>query len=450
MAQKSGIVECFLRAALVNRGQTREAWDFSGGNQVAKSESASASSGSRKSPEKSNSDRGGQKADVLVLGGGLSGALVALRFQTVKPGLTVTLLEKKERLAGDHTWIFHESDLPPGAVDSLRPLISKTWERWTVQFPKMEKTVEGRIHMVRSSDLHSYVMEKIGSSIHFGTEVERVTENSAELASGERYDAELVFDARGFAAPPKNELNGFNKYVSFDLQLAEPHGLSTPVLMDATCPQLDGFRFFTLLPQDDTTLTVQESYYSDSPVLNVDRLSRSIEAYCERKGWKIRAKTRQETCVLPMPLTSSYLSVSQPGEAIPIGARGGYFHATTTNSLPDAVKVAEFLAAVPEPNSTKVREAFARFRRPWASRQKFFRLLNRFLFYASEPSLRYCVLQNLFEQPTDVVSRYTGGRTSWGDRLRILSGRPNLPFDLTVKSLSERAVLTRGSADADA
>lgn len=429
---------------------------------MAKSETTSGSKNSKNSkksenseksekPEKSvtNKSRGDQKADVLVLGGGLSGALVALRFQTVKPGLTVTLLEKKDQLAGDHSWVFHESDLPPGAVDSLRPLISKSWDRWTVQFPKMEKTVEGRMHMVRSNDLHDYVMEKIGSSIHFGTEVERATENLAVLTTGERYDAELVFDARGFSSTPKNDLNGFNKYVSYDLQLEEPHGLANPVLMDATCPQLDGFRFFNLLPIDETTITVQESYYSDSPILNVERLTHSIEAYAERKGWKIRKRDRQEKCVLPMPMTSNYLSVSQAGEAIPIGARGGYFHATTTNSFPDAVKVSEFLAAVPEPTTPKVREAFARFRRPWASRQKFFRLLNRFLFYASEPSLRYCVLQNLFEQPTDVVTRYTGGRTSWGDRLRILSGRPNLPLDLTVRSLTERAVLSRGPADAD-
>lgn len=402
-----------------------------------------------------------KKFDVLILGAGLAGSLAALKLASSKPDLKIALIEANDHIGGHHTWTFHESDLPPDAMEWIRPLLMKTWERSTVRFPKIEKTTEGRFHLIRSEDLHRVVKDRLGDGVILKARVDRATESQAVLENGDVYNAELVLDARGLVnkinltggvssasagAPVAPGVNGYHKSIGYDLVLTETHGLTAPVLIDATCPQLDGFRYYSLLPLNDKTLYAQETYYSDAPDLNAERISRSLESYAERRGWQIAKRERQEVSSVPMPMTSEYLSVGNAGEALPIGMRGGYYHATTTNAFPDAVKVAEFLATAPgELSTTKVRESLTKWRRPWLSRQRFYRLLNRFLYFASEPTLRYLVLQNLFEQPTDVVSRYTGGRTSWGDRLRILSGRPPLPFDLTLKSFSERAVLARNS-----
>ena len=394
-----------------------------------------------------------KKFDVLILGGGLAGSLAALKLRSSKPDLKIALIEANDRVGGHHTWTFHESDLPNDAMEWIRPLLLKTWERSTVRFPKIEKTTEGRFHLIRSEELRAVVTDRV--EVVLSAPVARATESQAILENGDTYNADLVLDARGLVNKPSTAIpaaavavgvNGYHKYIGYDLTLGETHGLTAPVLIDATCPQLDGFRYYSLLPLNDKTLYAQETYYSDSPDLNPERISRSIESYAERRGWKLAKREREEISSVPMPMTSEYLSLGATGEALPIGMRGGYYHATTTNAFPDAAKVAEFLASHEGEFSTaKVREALAKWRRPWLSRQRFYRLLNRFLYFASEPTLRYQVLQNLFEQPTDVVSRYTGGRTSWGDRLRILSGRPPLPFDLTLKSFSERAVLARNS-----
>ena len=388
-----------------------------------------------------------KKVDVVVVGGGLAGSLAALRIKKAKPELKVLLLEKTDVLGGHQTWNFYESDLSEDALEWVKELGPKSWDRTTVQFPRIEKTTEGRFYALRSKDLQKHVIDTLGADcVIFNAEADRLTENQVVVIAKPNagtYDAELVLDARGFAGPAAPRVNGYHKFVAYDLTTTEPHGLQTPIIMDATCPQLDGFRFYTLLPWDEKKLLVQETFYSDTPDLNIERISRSIESFAERRGWKIASRDREEKNSLPMPMTAEYLTPSLAGEALPIGARGGYFHATTSNALPDAVRVADFLAALADLSTPKARESLFKWRRPWLSRQRFFRLVNRFLFFASEPSLRYLVLQGLYEQPSDVVSRYTGGRTSWGDRLRILSGRPPLPFDRALKSFSERSVQAR-------
>ncbi len=383
------------------------------------------------------------KTDVIIIGGGLAGSLAAYKILTAKPNTNLILLEEKRELGGHHTWSFHESDLPPEAIDWVKPFISRSWDRTTVQFPRIEKTTEGKYHSVRSEDLHQIVTELLGDAVVFGARVERATETQAILKNGDTYTGELVIDSRGLEKLPQPGVNGFHKFICYDLQLSEPHGVQVPIIMDATCPQLDGFRYFSLLPWDEKRVLVQETYYSDAPELNVERISRSIESFAQRRGWKVLSREREEINCLPMPMTSEYLTPSNAGEPLPIGTRGGYFHATTTSPFPDAVKIAEFLANQNELSTPKTREALMRFRRPFVSRQRFYRLLNRFLFFASEPSLRYQVLQALYEQPSDVVARYTGGRTSWGDRLRVLSGKSSFPLERALKSFSERVVQGR-------
>ncbi len=218
--------------------------------------------------------------------------------------------------------------------------------------------------------------------------------------------------------------------------------------MDATCPQLEGYRFFYLLPWDQTRLLVEETYYSDTPDLNDERISRSIRSYIERRDWTIKSIDREERGVLPIPLTSENIKTSVSGEAVPIGMRAGFFHSTTGYTVADTVRFAEYLAKATDPKSTELttqgaRDGLARFRRPWLSRQRFYRLLNRLLFQASEPSLRYVVFQRFYELSDDLIQRFYAGRTTWTDRLRILSGKPPVPVSEALKHFSERSAVER-------
>ncbi|RYZ63846.1 MAG: lycopene cyclase, partial [Proteobacteria bacterium] len=340
---------------------------------------------------------------------------------------SVLLIETANALGGNHTWSFHETDVSPAALELLKPLISRSWSSTSVEFPRIKKTVEGAFHSIRSEDFNRVLKEKLEDKIMFGAEVVKMNDTTVTMANGKTIEASVVLDARGVEQTPMPGLNGFQKFIGYDVTLEEPHGLEAPIIMDATCPQLDGFRFYYLLPWDQTRVLVEETYYSDTPELNDERVSRSIRSYIERRDWKIKSIDREERGCLAIPLTSEAIKTSVSGEAVPIGVRAGFFHATTGFSLPDAVRFAEFLAKATDPKSTELttqgaRDGLAKYRRSWLSRQRFYRLLNRLLFQASEPSLRYVVFQKFYELSDDLIQRFYAGRTTWTDRLRILSG----------------------------
>lgn len=378
--------------------------------------------------------------DVLIAGGGLAGSLTALKLSLAHPDLKILLLEEKDCLGGLHTWSFHETDLSSEAREWIEPLVTRTWSKHSVKFPKFERIMNSAYMAIRSEDLHRVVSEKLGASVLLNSRVIELTSSTAVLEGGRAFSAKCVMDARGQSTLPNDRTAGFQKFIGLDLELESPHGLQDPVIMDATCPQLDGFRFFYLLPWSDTRLLLEETFYSDTPDLNHERIVRSIKSYAERRGWKIRRVLREEKGVLPIPMISNYISHSVESEPVPIGVRAGLFHATTGYSLPDALKVASAIAASPELTTSSVRQCLVKLKKPWLSRQKFYRTLNRLLFLASEPALRYAVLQKFYEHSDDVIDRFYGGQTSWTDRFRILSGAPPVSVKKALRSWSEKSV----------
>lgn len=389
------------------------------------------------------------KADVVIVGGGLTGCLTALKIKTAKPQTHIVLIEEGARLGGHGTWDFQESDLPGAeSLDWLRPLIAKSWDESSVRFPKAEKTFKSKHHAIRSENLHAELIMILGEDAHLKKRAARLSESHVELETGEIYSARLVIDTRGLRVQEAPKTCGFRKFIGQEFELEEPHGLSGAILMDCDCPQIDGLRFFQVFPWGERRIFVQEVFYSDSPLLNPERIHRSLASYAERHGWKIKSVEREETAALLIPMTSETISNSIGGEALPLGARGGYFHATTGFTLPDAVRIAEFLSKLEDLTTSTAREGLVRFRRSWLSRQRYYRLINRIIFYASEASLRYQVLENFYSLPEETITRFTAGKTSWSDRARIFSNRPEIPFDRVLKCFTEKAIQLRGGGSA--
>lgn len=387
------------------------------------------------------------KSDVVIVGGGLAGSLAALKLLTAKSDLHIVLVEAGPTLSGHQTWNFHESNV--GSTESMswiQPLISKTWDDSSVKFPHLEKTLPGKYYAVRSENLHKLMKEKMSDDILLNSRAIRMSESHVELENDQILAARCVLDARGFLNSPPTGVSGFHKKISIDFTLEKSHGLVRPIRMDASCPQLDGLRYFQILPWNDTQLTVSECFYSDSPQINYDRISLSILSFIERQGWKVASKDREEQGVSPIPMTSDYLKRSLGGEALSIGMRGGYFHATTGQLFSDAVRIAEFLAGIEDLSTQNARNALMKFRRNWLSRQRFYRLVNRWLFYASEPALRYSLLQYIFNQPQELVERFDSGMSTWTDRARLLSGSPPVPIDRALRSLTESSIQSWATA----
>jgi len=229
----------------------------------------------------------------------------------------------------------------------------------------------------------------------------------------------------------------WQKFVGQEIELAEPHGLARPIVMDASVPQIDGYRFVYVLPFGPRQLLIEDTYYSDGPELDAATLRRRIADYAAGHGWTTARVIREERGVLPIALGGDIAAFWRAdGAGVPrVGMRAALFHPTTGYSFPDAVRTADLVAHA---RSIEAEGLFDELRRhsieTWRSRG-FYRMLNRMLFMAAEPPERYRVLERFYGLGEGLVARFYAGRSSFTDKARILAGRPPVPIGRAIRVL---------------
>lgn len=370
--------------------------------------------------------------DCLLVGGGLQNALIAMGLLAQKPATRFALIERDQRLGGNHLWCFHERDLPPEARAFVDPLVAHRWPAYEVLFPELTRRMDVAYLGITSDRLHEVVLQRVaasaGSTVFFGAAVAEVTASSVALADGRTLHGTLVVDSRG---PERLQPPGrvaYQKFLGLELALAEPRPDFLPRLMDADVPQTDGYRFVYTLPLAADRFMVEDTYYADGPHLDRDKLRSEILAYAQRIGLRVSGVVREETGVLP--LTSRSLGNPVRDGVIVGGYAGGWFHPTTGYSFPVALRLARHLA------SADLRQPFGK---PWQelverrqSQAKYFNLLNRFLFGAIPPIERRNAFQLFYRQPDEMILRFYAMDVTLADRLRMFVGRP--PRGLSLKA----------------
>jgi len=384
-------------------------------------------------------------ADVIIAGGGLSGGLLALRLALAHPDLRVLLLEREAHLGGNHTWGFQTAgDTEPW----LASVMTKSWDRFEVRFPKTDRAIPIRHSVIRSADFHKGIVKHLGHGVRLGCAVRKISDNEVVTAEGQTLRAPLVVDATGIHQDQIQKNRFFDapcawmKYIGFDLKLDKPHGLSLPVLMDARVPQMDGFRYFSVTPIDDTNLFVQECYLSSNPELNFERILRSILSYGERNGWAIHSTSlpvlHKQQVAIPLPLKTfpadqvkqGSKDIAVEGEdfvartPLQISAAQGWYHSSSGQAVSDATRVAEFIATRPRLRTGPVRAELRHFRKDWVEQQRFYRTFNRLVFQAVEPSLRHIAFDRLMGLKEDVIGRFQEGTSTKADAAKILGVKP--------------------------
>ena len=376
---------------------------------------------------------------LIIAGGGLSGCLAALALAKLQPDVSVLLVESGPSFGGEHTWSFFDSDVSDDARWLIDPLVTARWDSYDVVFPKRRRTLRTAYNSVTSDRLDRLVRERLRpEQYRLSSPIEAVAPDHVRLASGERIEAAGVIDARGPANFSAMDL-GWQKFVGCEYRFKEPHGLTRPIVMDATVDQTEGFRFVYCLPFDETHLLVEDTYYSLSPALDRQAILQRIEAYVETRGWKTVAVEREETGVLPVAMGGSIEALWAEGPGVAkLGLRGGFFHPTTGYSLPDAVRMALLVARQRDLGSAAL-DAVVRGEamRLWKERG-FYRILNRMLFDAADPPERYKVLQHFYRIDADAVARFYAGRSGLLDKARILSGKPPVPVGRALAALRRR------------
>jgi lycopene beta-cyclase len=367
-------------------------------------------------------------ADLILVGGGLANGLIAWRLRRLRPELRVLLLEGGATLGGNHTWSFHDGDVSPAQHAWLAPLVTWRWPVHEVRFPQLRRQMRSGYASIASEQFDRVLRDALGEAVRLRTPVRELRPCEVRLQDGTLLRAGAVIDGRG--APPLRHLDlGWQKFVGQVLQLDAPHGLAGPVLMDATVQQHDGFRFVYTLPLNERTVLVEDTFYADGATLDEAALRAHIAAYVREQGWRVQATLREERGVLPIALGGDPQALWAEAGGVPrVGLAGALFHPTTGYSLPDAVRIADSLAALPDLSAAPL---FAHVRTHALTRWRegsFFRLLNRMLFRAGEPGERWRVMQRFYGLPEGLVRRFYAGQLTWADRLRLVSGKPPVPL----------------------
>lgn len=380
--------------------------------------------------------------DILLLGGGLANSLIALRLRALRPELRVLIVEQGPTLGAKHTWSFFDTDVTPFQRAWLEPFVAHRWAGYCVRFPGRSRRLKTPYQSITSEGLHAVVTKALpADAIRFNTEAVRVAADRVTLRSGETLPARAVIDGRG-PGPSTALVLAWQKFLGRTLRLSEPHGLTEPVIMDATVPQIDGYRFIYLLPYDERRLLVEDTYYADGAALDTAVLRSRIDAYALSQGWKVEAVEDEEEGVLPIALGGDMERFWAGAVTARSGLRAGLFHPTTGYSLPDAAALAEAVASAADLSAPALlaltrEHALERWRE-----RSFYRLLNRLLFRAADPASRWRVLARFYRLPERVVERFYAGRTTARDAARILIGKPPVPVGRALTYLSERSVRT--------
>lgn len=375
------------------------------------------------------------KVDLVLVGGGLANGLIALALARSRSPLSFVVVEGGARLGGNHTWSFHGSDLTPEERTLVEPIVSCSWPGQDVRFPGLRRTLDTSYHAIRSERFHDVVMDACGQSVLLQSDVVRVTRSSVTLADSTTIEARGVVDGRGFKDSPHIEL-GYQKFLGQVLELAEPHRLERPILMDATVDQRDGYRFIYVLPFSAELILVEDTRYSDGPELSREAMRRSIAHYAEQcLGVAVARVSCEEQGVLPVVLAGNIEAYWDEADGIArSGARAALFHPTTGYSLGEAVRFATHLATRAFAPEELYRIARRRSIELW-NRSGFFRLLNRMLFRAAVPEERYRVLERFYGLAEPLIERFYAGRPTFIDKVRLLTGRPPVPIGRALRSM---------------
>ncbi len=374
--------------------------------------------------------------DLLLVGGGLANGLLAWRLAETRPDMSVLVLESADEIGGNHTWSFHDGDLTPEQHRWTAPLVAHRWEANEVRFPERRRHLATGYRSVSSERFAEVLRARLGGRIRTGAPVASITPAKVRLQSGETIEAGAVIDGRG-PRPSPHMVLGFQKFLGLEIETERPHGLGRPIIMDATVPQTDGYRFVYSLPFSPTRLLVEDTYYADGEALDTQNLAREIAAYAERQGWGIARVLREENGILPIALGGDIEAFWAEKRGVAAsGLSAALFHPTTGYSLPDAVRLADHVAGLPDLSAPALFEAVSRYSVATWRERRFFRMLNRMLFLAGRPENRYRVLQHFYRLDEGLVSRFYAARLTAADKLRILTGRPPVPVGAALRVLA--------------
>lgn len=377
------------------------------------------------------------RCDLAIVGGGLAGGLIAYAFAVRRPEAKIVLIELG-KLGGNHVWSCFLDDIGEEDRWLIEPFASARWGQYEVAFPDHRRTIAADYVSLRSERFDETVRAALPEGALIAGKAITVSATSVVLDGGQRIHAKGVIDARGPAKLGLLSL-GWQKFLGQELRLAAPHGLSGPIIMDATVDQIDGYRFVYVLPFAEDRLFIEDTYYSHIAHVDQGRLALRIAEYADAQGWEPLEVLREEVGSLPIMLGGDFEAYWESGghAVAKAGMRAALFHPMTGYSLPDAVRFAALMLEQQDlAGSALHRASFGHASTLWRQRG-YYRMLARMLFLAAKPPERYRILEHFYRLDPALIGRFYAGRSTGWDKLRILTGKPPVPVARALRAVLE-------------
>ncbi|EDL49400.1 lycopene beta-cyclase CrtY [Erythrobacter sp. SD-21] len=378
------------------------------------------------------------KLDIAIVGGGLAGGLTALAINRAAPTLSLGLFEADDAFGGNHRWSWFKGDLGPAGSSLVANFKRTEWPGGNeVRFPAHTRHLASDYRSLDSRDFDAGLRNALPQeAIRTGCRVKGLDAAGITLETGGRIAARAVIDCRD-AAPSEHLSGGWQVFLGQHLRTGTPHGITRPVIMDATVDQPGAYRFMYLLPLGEDEIFLEDTYYADEPVLDRPLLRERIERYARERGWDVQV-LHEEWGVLPVITGGDFetyrASLATPGVTL-AGARGGFVHPLTSYTLPIAVENALAIAGAATGDLAALPKFVENRATDHWQRTGHYRMLGRMLFQAADPEKRFKVFQRFYRLPEPLIERFYAARSTTLDKLRILTGKPPVPVGRAIKAL---------------
>lgn len=386
----------------------------------------------------------GRDVDIAIAGGGLAGGLLALSIHRAHPDMRILLLEAGEALGGNHRWSWFASDLDEDGKALMAPFPKAEWkDGYEVRFPAYRRQLGSSYLSLASADFDRTLREFLpAEAVRTGSRVAALEDGRVTLENGETILSRAVIDCRDFEASGALA-GGWQLFLGQHIRTHEPHGLTRPVIMDATVEQLSPFgndgayRFVYVLPLGPDEIFVEDTYYALDPKMDRELLQSRTQAYVRDNGWAGEV-IGQEAGVLPVVTAGDFGSFQADRRVYGValaGARGLFTHPLTSYTLPIAVENALAIAKLADlPGPELAARVENRARKHWDT-TAYYRALGRMLFDAAEPDQRYRVFERFYRLRAPLIERFYAAHSTPFDKLRILVGRPPVSVTRAITAL---------------